>query len=125
MWGLLVIATALIVVHECGHMVAARRLGGAVQGAVFRGLAVGVRLVLPPGHRPLALTSLAGPAMEGALAFILTLAMAVGLLPHGWIPWTLGMVGLDWIVNLVPVGATDGARIWRAWQAARGRYAAA
>ena len=120
----IIVAAALIVVHEMGHVLANRRLGGKFQGAVFRGLAVGVRLELPRGLRALALTSIAGPATEAILALLLLFAVAVHALPATVVPWTLGVLALDWAVNLMPVGATDGARLLRVWRTHRARRAA-
>jgi Zn-dependent protease len=120
-----IIAAALIVVHELGHIAANRQLGGRFRGAVFRGVAVGVRLELPRGLRAIAVTSLAGPATEGLLALLLLATAAAHGLPMSVVPWTIGIVCLDWAVNLLPVGHTDGARILRAWRAHRERRALA
>jgi hypothetical protein len=119
MLSVLVIAVALVLVHEAGHVLANRQLGGRFQGAVFLGIAVGVRLELPAGRRAVVLTSLAGPAMEGALSLLLILVMSLHWLTPALIPWTLGVLGFDWLLNLTPLGATDGARLLDAWRSYR------
>ena len=104
-WGLLVGVSGLWA-HETAHLTTARRLAGSGAAEVIAsGSTLAVRAPnLEPAH---ALTvALVGPVV-GAVVSLAWLAGPA----HWWIAWGFALVH---IVNLVPVGGTDGALAWRA-----------
>lgn len=58
LFTLIIVAVAMVVAHETGHVLMTRVLGGRFHGVVFRGAAIGVRLTvdglswLVPSPRP-------------------------------------------------------------------------
>lgn len=106
-----------MLVHEGAHAWAARRLGYRVQWVVLGGLA-GVTAYLGRDDRPLerAAVALAGPAASAVAAVVLVAvrtslpagAAATDLVEAAIVVNVLGLV-----VNLVPVGGSDGARAVR------------
>ena len=111
--ALLVAAVASTAVHEGAHAWAAHNLGYEVGWVVLGGLA-GMTAYLGRDDRPLerAAVALAGPAASAAL--ILALMAAHVSIPEGGfalavVDATLMLNVLAVVVNLVPVGHTDGA----------------
>lgn len=124
--GVLAIAVLIGVtlVHELGHVLAARSVGLWWAGLHYAGPAFQTRIADPPGHqrtnRDQLRVSVAGP-VAGALAagLVLASARAVGA---GWLSgWCLGslLALADSLVNMAPVGSADGTRILRAAAAIR------
>lgn len=109
---LLAVAVAMVVAHEAGHVLLTLRFGGHWRSIEFRGYAVGVRLFID-GLSPaqLAWTLAAGPLAEG-----IVIAIAVALWP-GKYPWWLLLLGLQWVMNIIPWGRfpNDGTRLWQLW----------
>lgn len=105
---------ASMLLHEGAHAWAAHRLGYRVAWVVLGGLA-GVTAYLGRDDRPLdrAAVALAGPAAS-ALAVVALAAMRLGLPGgSGWadaVGVALLVNALGLVLNLVPVGGTDGAR---------------
>jgi hypothetical protein len=116
MTELLGVAAVLIVLHEAGHMLATRALGGRILGLVWRGFAVGVWLdVAALSPAAVAWTLIAGPAAE---------ALGAGALAACWPtarPAVLGIGALDLLLNAIPWGLVpnDGTRLWRWWRTGR------
>ncbi|HET6954072.1 MAG TPA: hypothetical protein VFI47_27145 [Acidimicrobiales bacterium] len=112
--------TALLlsmVVHEGAHAVAAHSLGYQVEWVVLGGLA-GVTAWFGRDDRPLerAAVALAGPAATAALLLVFLAAWPLvpdgsGLLDVVYASVLVNAVAL--VGNLVPVGGTDGALLWR------------
>nr|WP_172684567.1 M50 family metallopeptidase [Sulfobacillus thermotolerans] len=67
--ALLVVAVSMILAHEGAHVLVNRLLGGQFRRVVFRGLAVGVELIVT-GLSPTAVawTLIAGPLAEALVA---------------------------------------------------------
>lgn len=110
---LLMVAMAMLVAHETGHVVATQFLGGRFLGLEFKGFLVGVRLsVRSLSTGQVAWTLAAGPAAE----FLVVLAAAA------WRPqdfrWWMLMLALQWVGNVIPWGLipNDGTRLLRLWR---------
>jgi hypothetical protein len=111
--GFLVAVLVSTAVHEGAHAWAATSLGYEV-GWVVLGWLAGMTAYLGRDDRPLerAAVALAGPAASAAL--ILALMAARLALPDGAavqvvVDSTLLLNGIALVLNLVPVGRTDGA----------------
>jgi Zn-dependent protease len=108
----LVVGTALsTLAHEAAHAWVARGLGYHVQGIVLGGL-VGTTSYRGRGDRPLdrAAVALAGPAASAVL--VLALVGALAVVPAGAavaVEAGIALNAVAMVVNLVPVGGTDGA----------------
>ena len=109
MMVVLLVATVLIVGHEMAHIVTTVLCGGRLQGLVFKGVAVGVKLdVTPLGVRQRIGTGWAESATEVALARLL----AGGLWTLAAALWAVRLAPFDGLLNLGPWWAhNDGARI--------------
>lgn len=110
---LLVVAVAMLVAHEAGHIILTRVLGGQWLGIEFKGLMLGVRLsVKSLSLKQIAWTLMAGPLFEAYVVGIAAL----------WRPpeahWFLLLLALQWLINLFPWGIipNDGTRLWRLWR---------
>ncbi|PSR23290.1 MAG: hypothetical protein C7B47_15960 [Sulfobacillus thermosulfidooxidans] len=116
LWELVGVAAGLILLHEGGHMLATRALGGRVLGLVWRGVAVGVRLdVAALSPAAVAWTLIAGPGAA---------ALGAGVLAAAWPPARAAVLligGCDFLLNLLPWGVVpnDGTRLWRWWRTGR------
>lgn len=108
---------ASMLLHEGAHAWAAHRLGYRVQWVVLGGLA-GLTAYRARDDRPLdlAAVALAGPAAS-AVAVVALAALRVTVDPgSGWadaVDLALLVNALGLVLNLVPVGGTDGARAVR------------
>lgn len=119
---------ASMIVHEGAHAWAAHRLGYRVAWVVLGGLA-GLTAYLGRADRPLdrAAVALAGPAASAAVVLALAgvwLALPAG---SGWtdaVALALAVNAVGVVVNLVPVGGTDGARAVRGLREHRRRVRA-
>jgi Zn-dependent protease len=110
---LLVAAVASTAVHEGAHAWAAHSLGYEVGWVVLGGLA-GMTAYLGRDDRPLerAAVALAGPAASAALILALLaahVAVPAGGFAQAVVDTTLVLNAVAMVVNLIPVGRTDGA----------------
>jgi len=124
--GLLLIASvfAVIVLHELGHALVARRFGIATRDITLYpigGVARLERMPERPGQE--LLVAIAGPLVNGVLALAIYAGLRVADVGAGSDPLTLGSslaVQLLWInisiglFNLIPAFPMDGGRILRA-----------
>ncbi len=107
---LLALACAMVLAHETGHVVVTRLLGGRWLGVEFRGWMLGVRLsVKSLSLRQVAWTLVAGPLAEAMVV------AAFALIWPAELNWWLLILGLQWMMNLIPWGLipNDGTRLWR------------
>jgi Zn-dependent protease/CBS domain-containing protein len=124
--GLLLVACVftVVVLHELGHALVARRFGIATRDITLYPIGGIARLERMP-ERPAQelLVALAGPAVNGVLAVAIYLGLRWGGVGAGDDPLTIGasfLVQLMWInlslgiFNLVPAFPMDGGRILRA-----------
>ena len=100
--GLVPMAMAACALHELGHYLTLRRLGGRVRA--IRLTAAGAEMVLsrPLGYWQEGLTALAGPGVNLLLALVLC----------GRVEWA-AFAGLNLVLacfNMLPVGRLDGGR---------------
>ena len=110
LFRLLALALAMVIAHETGHVVVTRLLGGRWLGVEFRGWMLGVRLSIKSfSLRQVALTLVAGPLAEAMVVAVFALIWPLEL------NWWLLILGLQWMVNLIPWGLipNDGTRLWR------------
>lgn len=124
--GLLLIASVfgVVVLHELGHALVARRFGIATRDITLYpigGVARLERMPERPGQE--LLVAIAGPAVNGVLALVIYAGLRIADLGGGGDPLTVGgslAVQLLWInislalFNLVPAFPMDGGRILRA-----------
>jgi len=113
--ALLCALTLSIIVHEAGHLVAARRLGLAVADVTLYPFGGITRTVHPPGRgRETAIVAAAGPLASLLLAAVLAAAAACA---HAALAFGLRVVALGNLVlalgNLLPAHPLDGGRIAR------------
>lgn len=118
---------ASMLVHEGAHAWAAHRLGYRVEWVVLGGLA-GLTAYLGRDDRPLdrAAVALAGPAASAAAVVALATVRATVDPGSGWadaLDLALLVNALGLVLNLVPVGGTDGARAVRGLRQHRRRAA--
>lgn len=124
--GLLLIACvfAVVVLHEMGHALVARRFGIATRDITLYPIGGAASLERMP-ERPAQelLVAIAGPAVNGALALVIYLGLRLADVDAGEDPLALGAslaVQLVWInvslglFNLLPAFPMDGGRILRA-----------
>ena len=124
--GLLLVACVftVVVLHELGHALVARRFGIATRDITLYPIGGIARIERIP-ERPAQelLVSIAGPAVNGVLALAIYLGLRLAGVGAGEDPLTIGasfMVQLMWInlslgiFNLVPAFPMDGGRILRA-----------
>ena len=128
-WFLVIAVFAIIVIHELGHALVARRFGSVTREILLLpigGVASMDRMPVRPGHE--LLVAVAGPAVNIVLAMVLGLAIGAWGLPFDpEQPTNAGamLVQLFWInvglavFNLVPAFPMDGGRILRALLAMR------
>ncbi len=111
--ALLVVAVSMILAHEGAHVLVNRLLGGQFRRVVFRGLAVGVELIVT-GLSP---TAVAWTLIAGPLAEALVAGAAAILAPRANAWWLL-LLAVQWGANVVPWGffPNDGTRLWRLWK---------
>ena len=116
----------LILVHELGHVVEARRQGLPVSLPTFIPFIGAFVTVQHAGVSPYrrALVSLAGPLAGGLAA---AAVWAYGADDH--ITWLVVLANLGFLLNafnLLPIGFLDGGTVWRAaadtWRQPRIRY---
>ena len=113
---LFIVAVSMVVIHESGHILITRLLGGRFHHVVFRGWAVGVQLTLDGlSQQSVAWTLLAGPLAEA-----IVVGVAVATDPRH-VQWWAFLLLTQWIVNLVPWGVVpnDGTRLWQLWRQRR------
>jgi Zn-dependent protease len=116
----------LILIHELGHVVEARRQGLPVSLPTFIPF-IGAYVTVKHGNAPpyrSALVSLAGPFIGGLAA---AAAWAVGA--ASGTAWLFVLANIGFLLNafnLLPIGFLDGGTVWRAvtdtWQRPRIRY---
>jgi hypothetical protein len=100
---------AALVVHELGHVLAAGALGGHGFRLARIWPAVRVEAELPPGHGNEAVFLLGG--------VIANLGAAGALVGFGGVFALAGALQLLLgAVALLPIGNSDGARLWRLWR---------
>jgi Zn-dependent protease len=104
-------------VHEGAHAWAAHNLGYRVEWVVLGGVA-GVTAYFGRDDRPLerAAVALAGPAASGVLVLVLVglrTTMAPSTTLSALVDAAIAVNALALVVNLVPVGGTDGAHLAR------------
>lgn len=110
---MILVAAAMIVAHELGHVAATRMMGGRWLGVARQGFLVGVKLsVAPLSPRQVAATLAAGPTAE----LLVTMAASV-LYPRESTLWLL-ILALQWIGNVIPWGIipNDGTRLWQLYK---------
>ena len=107
MGGLLVMSLLL---HEAGHMMAARALGVPVREFGIRLGGAYTRRAYATCRRDEILISAAGPLMN------LCVALPIYFLPHLGVQLALGNVALC-VINLLPLPSSDGSRILRTMSA--------
>jgi Zn-dependent protease/CBS domain-containing protein len=124
--GLLVIASvfAVVVLHELGHALVARRFGIATRDITLYPIGGVARLErMPERAGQELLVAIAGPAVNGVLALAIYLGLRATDFADSGDPLTIGgslAVQLLWInvslglFNLVPAFPMDGGRILRA-----------
>lgn len=105
------ILVGIVVFHELGHAIAARRLGVRVKGAI--GILIGAGVLMdsvPPGKRDW-LISIAGPVTGLPLALLG--AVAAVIYGDCWLA-TIGLLSA-WlnVLNLLPIPPLDGGRMLR------------
>lgn len=108
---------ASMAVHEGAHAWAAHSLGYRVDWVVIGGLA-GMTAFAGRDDRPLerAAVALAGPAASAALVLALVgvrVTLERGTVEMGTVEFVIALNALAVVVNLVPVGRTDGALLVR------------
>jgi Zn-dependent protease len=126
MRGLLLVSSvfAIVVLHELGHALVARRFGIATRDITLYPIGGIARLErMPESPRQELLVALAGPAVNAILAAAIYVGLrAVGAGAHGD-PLTIGgafAVQLMWVnislgvFNLIPAFPMDGGRVLRA-----------
>jgi len=100
---------AALIVHELGHVLAAGALGGHGFRLTRIWPAVRVEAVLPPG------TGHEAVFLAGGV--IANLGAAGALVGFGGVFAVAGALQLLFaVVALLPVGDSDGARLWRLWR---------
>lgn len=112
-WPLLLMACAMVIAHEAGHVLMACALGGRWLGVEFKGYMLGVKLsVKGLSVRQIACTLVAGPVAEALVAGTATLVW-----PKDLPLWFLVLI-LQWIINLIPWGLfpSDGTRLLQIWR---------
>lgn len=116
------LVVASVILHELGHALAARAFGIGTREIVLYPIGGVARLdAFPKGKAELVIAA-AGPAVNLALALVLTLWMEVAGLPWDFsnglssaLPWiTVANIGLC-VINLLPAFPMDGGRILRAF----------
>ncbi len=108
---------ASVAVHEGAHAWAAHSLGYRVDWVVIGGLA-GVTAFAGRDDRPLerAAVALAGPAASAALVLALVglrVTLDPGSVEIAMVEFVIALNALAVVVNLVPLGRTDGALVVR------------
>lgn len=110
---MLIVACAMLVAHELGHVVVTRMLGGQWLGVERQGFLIGVQLSVDRlSTSQVALTLAAGPAAEILIVLICSLVA-----PQYYALWVL-ILAFQWIGNVIPwhVIPNDGTRLWQLWQ---------
>src|SRR5213593_2410185 len=123
-WGVLEYVSVFVIVlmHEFGHALACRQVGGIANRIVLWPLG-GVAYVDPPPRPGATLWSIAaGPLVNVVLFFVLTLTGMVGR-SHGWfaaVPNIHALLRAIWYINLglltfnlLPIYPLDGGQILR------------
>jgi Zn-dependent protease/predicted transcriptional regulator len=127
---LLLAVFGIVVLHELGHALAARRFGIRTRDITLLPIGGVSRLEsMPSDPRQELLVALAGPAVNGALALLcagyLFLRGEAGLLSEGFAPGVSIAGTLFWtnvslaVFNLLPAFPMDGGRALRAFLATR------
>jgi Zn-dependent protease len=116
-WQFGVGLVALILVHELGHYIEARRLGLSPQLPMFipfLGAYVAFKNTDPWRH---ARVAVAGPLLGGVGAAVV---LAIGRATGSQVLQALAYTGfLLNLINMIPIGILDGGAIWRSWQLLR------
>ena len=134
--GFIVALFAGVVLHEMGHALAARKFGVQTRDITLLPIGGVARLErMPEESRQELWVALAGPAVNAAIAAILTSWLA---LTHGWAPFSqlsvvagsllerLLLANISLVLfNLIPALPMDGGRVLRALLASRMAYARA
>lgn len=111
---------ATVVVHEAGHVLAARFQRLAVYAVVLRGLLDGgTRRQVSRSWRANAVVSLAGPAASAALGAV-GVVVALTTSDFYWLGRALALANLFVVLSTLTAGPrSDGVRAWRAWRGSR------
>jgi Zn-dependent protease len=122
-WNVLVMLGIVLLLHELGHSLVARRFGIRVLDITLWPLGGMARMSeMPESSKIEGLIAVAGPAVNFLLAALATPLLLVPGIGHGivqdFVLLNLGMGSL----NLIPVFPTDGGRILRALFALRGNW---
>jgi stage IV sporulation protein FB len=104
--GLLVMAAIAAALHELGHYIPLRLMGGRVALLEFHGGGIDMSSVQPMGYTRELLTVLGGPF--ASLAFALIFSLNDGMI-NGQMP-IAGMLLSHGLFNLLPVRGLDGGR---------------
>jgi Zn-dependent protease/CBS domain-containing protein len=134
--GFIVTLFACVVLHEMGHALAARKFGIQTRDITLLPIGGLARLQrMPEEPRQELWVALAGPAVNVAIAAILSAGLA---LTHGWAPFSqlsvvsgslverLLLANISLVLfNLIPAFPMDGGRVLRAVLASRMTYARA
>src|SRR5262249_29872813 len=119
----------VVLLHELGHSLMARRLGVHVVDITLWPLGGLARMAeIPESSRVEGLIAIAGPAVNFALAGLglgalppRPLQRAPAWLSHLWLPF-LGVNLFMGTFNLIPAFPADGGRLLRAWLARGGDW---
>ncbi len=122
----LILVFACVVLHELGHAAMAQRFGVRTREIVLYPIGGVARLENIPGGWAELMIAIAGPAVNVAIAVVLSLVLAVLGPPLPSAPGAVptGLAGLGWkllaanvalfLFNLIPAFPMDGGRVLRA-----------
>lgn len=115
---------AVVLLHELGHVAAAKGYGVDVEEVELLPFGGVARLAGPMEAEPAveAGIAVAGPLTNVALMIVGGLLWRYDVFPADWLRWFVGVNALVAVVNLAPALPLDGGRLYRAYRSRRVGY---